>query len=215
MSQALEKRGIAKNKIKNITNWADGGEVFPIKIQKKSNDIVFQYFGNIGKLQGINLLLESLKNLNPEKVNFKFIGRGSLVNQVEIKTSNLKHVSIEKTGNKQNKNIILNECDIAIVSIDPKIVGLGVPSKTYYSLAAGKPLLVITPHNCEIAIMARELGVGIVVDTNPNKVARCIENIASGKILLPSPEYVRKIFEQNFSKEVAISNFIKQIENLE
>ena len=46
MSQALEKRGIAKNKIKNITNWADGGEVFPIKIQK-SNDIVFQYFGNI------------------------------------------------------------------------------------------------------------------------------------------------------------------------
>ena len=214
MSQALEKRGVSKNKIKNITNWADGEKVFPVKIQKKSNDIVFQYFGNIGKLQGINLLLESLKNLNPEKINFKFIGRGSLVNKVEKKTSHLKHVSIEKTGNKQNKNRILNECDVAIVSIDPKIVGLGVPSKTYYSLAAGKPLLVITPDDCEIAIMVKELGVGIVVDTNPNKVAQCIENIASGEILLPSPKYVRKIFEQNFSKEVAISNFIKQVETL-
>ena len=57
-------------------------------------------------------------------MNFKFIGRKFGRNQVEIKASNLKHVSIEKTGNKQNKNIILNECDIAIVLIDPKIVGL-------------------------------------------------------------------------------------------
>ena len=68
--------------------------------------------------------------------------------------------------------------------------------ETYYSLAAGKPL-VITPHNCEIAIMARELGVGIVVDTNPNKVARCIENIASGKFYF-KPRIRSKIFNKIF-----------------
>lgn len=44
---------------------------------------------------------------------------------------------------REEQNKILNYTDIALVTLSKGMYGLGVPSKTYNILAAGKPILFI------------------------------------------------------------------------
>ena len=55
---------------------------------------------------------------------------------------------------------MLSACDIAVVTLQDGMYGLGVPSKTYNILAAGRPILFFGPSNSEIELLVREKGVG-------------------------------------------------------
>ena len=54
------------------------------------------------------------------------------------------------------QNVFLNACDVAIVTLNEKMYGLGVPSKSYYSLASGHPILFIGNKQSEVAHMIQE-----------------------------------------------------------
>ena len=45
---------------------------------------------------------------------------------------------------------MLNQCDLALVTLNSAMYGLGVPSKTYNNMEAGKPVLFIGPEKSEI-----------------------------------------------------------------
>ncbi len=47
--------------------------------------------------------------------------------------------------------------------------GLGVPSKTYNLLTAGKPILFIGDPDSEISLMVKEYGIGWSIDVNKKK----------------------------------------------
>ena len=51
-------------------------------------------------------------------------------------------------------------CDIALVTLQDGMFGLGVPSKTYNILASGRPVLFLGPKGSEIDLLVREKGIG-------------------------------------------------------
>ena len=61
---------------------------------------------------------------------------------------------------------ILSECDIALVTLADGMYGLGVPSKSYNIMAAGKPILFIGNPKSEIARTIQEKDLGYVFDNN-------------------------------------------------
>ena len=60
----------------------------------------------------------------------------------------------------------MNNCDLAIVTLADGMYGLGVPSKSYNIMAAGKPILFIGDANSEIALTIKDFDIGYCYEAN-------------------------------------------------
>ena len=91
MQSVLDKRKINIKYMTVIQNWANTDEIHTqekdqnpiIKKLKWENFIVFGFFGNIGNLQGINNILETVKLVTHKEAAFLFIGTGNLTSNVQ------------------------------------------------------------------------------------------------------------------------------------
>lgn len=156
-----------ENKIKIIENWADIDQIYPLKkseyedIRLKSK-IVFQYAGNLGRVQGLMELLETIQKVDNNALVFQFVGEGAIKEKMVdfVRNNNLKNVYFGKGYNRDEQLGILNQSDVGFVSLASGMYGLGVPSKAYNILAAGKSILYIGEKNSEIDLLIKERNIG-------------------------------------------------------
>jgi len=172
-----------------IQNWVSVDDVEVIKrensaILKSLNwnkkFIVFQFFGNMGRCQDIENILAAIRLVEAKNARFIFIGKGSHSNLVidyinKHNPTNLIHFgSLDMMKKSQG----LAACDVAIVSLGKDMLGLGVPSKSYFTLAAGKPILAIMDFESEISLAVREHDLGWCCEPgNPESLAVIIDEI--------------------------------------
>ena len=156
-----------KPKIKVIENWADPN-ISADNEYVFDNKIVIQYAGNIGAVQGLEGLIHTIKKVKNPQVIFEFVGTGKLKEDLEkfSRDNQLKNIIFKPAYSRQDQNAILNRCSISIVSLSKGMFGLGVPSKSYNILAAGKPILYIGDKNSEIDLMIQENEVGFSFSSN-------------------------------------------------
>lgn len=73
-----------KPQIEIIENWGEVGSIYPISQDRTNTDfsiknkIIFQFAGNLGRVQGLMELLEIIKESKNEYLEFHFIGEGAL-----------------------------------------------------------------------------------------------------------------------------------------
>ena len=207
MKERLVDWGISQEKVEVVSNWADELELMPSdESLEKDDTIEFQFLGNIGPLQGIELLLEAIPLVESPRASFKFYGRGAyteLLNEFIATGAHGERVIFGGEVARTDRNNILNRCDVAIVSLDKRVTGLGVPSKTYFSLAVGKPLLVIAGADSEPVRLTKDLNLGwTFTDGSPQGLAKLIDTICYQWGEHPKPETIRRIFLEKFSKVV-------------
>jgi glycosyltransferase involved in cell wall biosynthesis len=103
----------------------------------------------------------------------------------------------------------LNACDVSIMALVPGMLGLGVPSRTYNLMAAGKPVIALVPEASETAKVVREEGIGWVVE--PGNVKKAIEAVLSAKEnrqqLLEMGMRGRQAAEQRYRPELILRQF--------
>lgn len=204
-----------------IPNWADENEIFPLARNELDffndnglkNHIVFQFFGNIGRVQGVKNLLNAISKVSAKNAAFVFIGGGALVPSVLkfIKENPEKNVRFLGPMPLHQKNEGLAMCDVAIVSLEAGMWGLGVPSKSYFSLAAGKPIVAVVDHGSEIGLMIEEFPIGWRCDPDsPDQLAKLIDDVCASrrKIAEMSP---REIFLKNYSEKVVLEKICKEL----
>lgn len=220
---------LLNNKINNLTktvfipNWASSKDVFPVERKAlaffKENDwerhVVFQFFGNIGRVQGINNLLDAVSLVTAKNAAFVFIGGGAMVPTVEnyIKNNISKNIKFYGPMPLNQKNEGLGLCDVAIVSLEVGMYGLGVPSKCYFSLAAGKPLLAVVDEQSEIGLMLSEYPVGWRCDPGcPKSLGLQIDRICASphEINLKTPQ---EVFRAHYSEDVALKKISDELKN--
>ena len=156
MKDVLEKKVLNSSenipKITIIENWAD---INGIKSQSMpQGKIVLEYAGNIGRVQGLDKVIEQL----PESVDFHIYGTGSM--EETLKKMNHPRVFFHGPYFRSQQNEVLAACHIALVTLQEGMYGLGVPSKTYNILASGRPILFFGPKNSEIDLLVREKRIG-------------------------------------------------------
>lgn len=135
-----------------IENWGDTEGIKPQDFPQ--DKIILQYAGNIGRVQGLDKVIGHLK----DDVEFHLYGTGAM--EESLKKIGHPNVFFHGPYFRSQQNDVLAACDIAVVTLQDGMYGLGVPSKTYNILASGRPVLFLGPTNSEIDLLVRETGIG-------------------------------------------------------
>lgn len=194
-----------------IENWADVVNIIPHKYESDSI-ITIEYAGNIGRGQGLQLFLNNFIQANNTALSFELYGTGAIEDILKqiVKERNLVNVHFHGAYFRSQQNQVLNACHLALVTLADGMYGLGVPSKSYNIMAAGKAILFIGDLNSEIALTIRENNIGFCFDPNDKKeLQKFLKNIDGSMIpeLETMGENARKLAVNNYSKEVILQKF--------
>lgn len=221
MKKVMKTKVMDHEKIVYISNWANAEELVPIPrkdveiLQGKGLEgkTVFQFFGNIGRVQGIENILSAIHLTKNESAAFIFIGGGVLISKVKdfIDSNPEKKILYIGSIPLERKNIGLSACDVALVTLEKGMLGLGVPSKSYFTMAANKPILAVMEEEAEISQVVRKHGIGWTCEPGkPRELALLFDSICEEGIdnIKVSP---RRVLEENFSERIAMASIIKLI----
>ena len=189
-----------------IENWADIDGIKPQPFPE--GRIMLQYAGNIGRVQGLDSLIELL----PKDVEFHLYGTGSMENK--LKEQKRENVYFHGPYFRSQQNEVLSACDIAVVSLQKGMYGLGVPSKTYNIMAAGRPVLFIGEEDSEIGLLAKEKQIGFVFNVDDAEgIKKFLAGISPEKrnVLMEMGHRARMVAEQEYAKDVILNKFIEAI----
>jgi glycosyltransferase involved in cell wall biosynthesis len=219
MIEVIKSKLRNRSKIILITNWADVEEVFPVEKEKTkminhlnlANKFVYQFAGNLGHAQGLDNILEAIKMIDNSNLHFLFIGAGAKEETIRdyIKNNSKGNVTLVGFQSRNDQNDFLNACDIAIVTLNEGMFGLGVPSKAYNIMASGKPIIIIADKNSEISLCVKEFNLGWVVEPNsPNTLkdifCKVYEDAVSNKTMTTNS---RQIAENYFAKNIILNKY--------
>ena len=152
MAEVVKNKAGRNSSVTVVENWADVEDITPIPFPEGS--IRLEYAGNLGRVQGLDKLLAEL----PEGVELHFYGTGAM----EEPLKEMKHPRSFFHGAyfRSQQKEVLGSCHASIVALADGMYGLGVPSKAYNIMAAGRPIIYFGPEDGEIGLMIRENGIG-------------------------------------------------------
>jgi glycosyltransferase involved in cell wall biosynthesis len=225
MQKLVDKKTDNMGRTRYIPNWVDLDDISvvskntyqPFYQMSFEDKVVFQFFGNMGVVQGLDILLAAIAKTNNTKAKFVFIGGGAGIDLVAefIKKNPFKDVELHPPVSFKDNNVVLNACDIAMVSLAPGMSGLAVPSKAYFSLAADKPIFVIGDLDAELDLLLEENeGIGWYCSSySIGDIAKMLDNICD----LDLSKYrnkPRSIIKNNYSYDSSISQYLKILNEL-
>jgi colanic acid biosynthesis glycosyl transferase WcaI len=168
MIKNLRLKKIEKSKIFLFPNWADMELIHPlsdsnpmrVELGIKSDTIVALYSGNMGKKQGIEILVKVAQILEPySHIKFIFCGEGSSLSRLKSMSFALSNVIFLPLQPVEKLNYLLNLADIHLLPQKKNVADLVMPSKLSGILASGKPVLATSKPGTEIAQAVRDHGV--------------------------------------------------------
>lgn len=205
-------------KIFIIENWADIDNILPTKVERNNilgidctNKIVLQYAGNIGRVQGLELLLECLLLSNNKDIHLALWGDGAVLPELKryANENNMQNVSFHGAYMRSQQNEILNACDISIITLSENMYGLGVPSKSYNIMAAGSAILFIGHPESEISLCVKDYNLGYTIDNNKEQLIEFLKNLKYSDInsIAEMKTASRMVAEKYYSQEAILSKF--------
>lgn len=153
MKDIIDKKTNRRVNCQIIENWGDF-ENIEVTPMPQSERIILQYAGNIGRVQGLEQVIESL----PDNIEFHIYGSGAM--EEKLKEYNKPNVHFHGPYTRNEQSDILGKCHISLVTLNDKMYGLGTPSKTYNILASGRPILYFGPRNSEIELLINDHKIG-------------------------------------------------------
>lgn len=217
MEDLMAKKIGDTEKITVVRNWVSDKDVYPIpRVESEiiirlgwQKRLVFQFFGNIGRVQDVENILAAIRMVKSPSAAFVFIGDGAAAASVRefVDSYEGSNVSFLGSIDQAKKNDGLAACDVAMITLKEGMLGLGVPSKAYFSMAADKPLLAVMESGAEVARMVEETGIGWVCKpSDPKALALMIDDICAQGI---NSMYgrSRKALQERYSEEAALEQF--------
>jgi glycosyltransferase involved in cell wall biosynthesis len=219
MKQLMVSKTCEKVKVVDvIPNWADD-LICPDNNFDKSNylkqdmenKIVLGFAGNIGRVQGIEEFITIFKkNTNPNLV-LTIIGDGAIKSKIEAMIEYDKISNILLLGSKpRNEQLqFLNACDIGLVTLKQGMKGLGVPSKTYNIMAAGKPILFIGDMDSEIDCYIKKYNCGWSFEWNEDGIIAFLNSLTIDNLSTIQNKGKQSVIicNQLFSKNIVLDKY--------
>jgi hypothetical protein len=203
-----------------VTNWSDPGKFTVINQKnKKEGKLVLQYAGNIGRNQGFEAILEAFRLSNNTQLIFNLRGTGALFSSIEnyISSNKIENINLGGGFSRNEENEILADCDIGIVCLSLGMLGLGVPSKSYHLLSAGKPILFIGEPESEISQLIKENGIGWSLDIrNRNEMIDFFTNLSfiDFDTIIKMGKKARLLAESEYNEPVILDLLQSKIESV-
>ncbi len=219
MKQVLEQkvaRFEKRPKVTIIENWADLDIVSPMELQSHPKSIVLEYAGNIGRVQGLQSMIEDIRNANNPNIDFHLWGTGAEENNLRNYVNGHKMTKVVFNGAylRSKQSEVINSCDLALVTLSEGMFGLGVPSKTYNIMAAGKAILFIGESDSEIALLVKEKQIGYVFEPGDcDGIVKFLSDLTPQKRVefAEMGKRARKVAETEYAKEIILNKYLEAI----
>ncbi len=217
MGSYLSRQGIDKDRIRVIHNWSDGAKIKPLPRGENplrdawglGRRFVVGYSGNLGRAHEFATVIEAAARLRlRDEIVFVFIGDGTKLNGLKQQAHDrgLNNVLFKPYQPTHALRCTLNLPDLHLVSLEPSLEGLIVPSKFYGVTAAGRPTLFIGDPDGEIPQILREENCGHTCAVGDVEgVKEVIEDLASNPGLCTRlGSNARSAFERRFERMIAL-----------
>lgn len=158
-----------------IHNWADAN-LAPIAVP--NDRFTVGYSGNLGRAHEFATILGAMQNL--AHVRFLFTGGGA---QLEaVKRAAGANAEFRPYAPREKLSESLSAADAHLVSLQPSLEGLIVPSKFYGVLAVARPVIFIGAEDGELARIIREHRCGVVIAPGDvDGLTRAIDGLAADR----------------------------------
>lgn len=233
MAAHLLEEGIEPSKVCTIPNWTDGEHIKPIAPAQNGVRKAFGlegrfavlYAGNLGRAHDVDTLLDAITVLQDQalsdpiaaQVMFVFVGGGIQHARLreEIGERGLRNVQIHPYQPTERLPETLGAADLHIVSLNPKLEGLVVPSKFYGIAAAGRPTLFVGAQDGEIANLLQKnaCGLSVLPGDAPGLAARVLELARDPQGCARMGQRARSAFEAHWSKKRALNRWVRLLED--
>lgn len=223
MQRLIADKVGSQERVRYVPNWVDENDVVPMQRSEskilrelgwdRDNKVVFQFFGNLGRLQGIDNILAAIRLIRHPNAAFLFIGSGAKADAVVEFVASFSSSTVAYLGplEQSQKSQGLAACDVALITLEKGMTGLGVPSKAYFSMAADKPLLAVMESESEIARTVGEHQIGwVCVPGNPAALAQLIDHICDQVQPVPLGRS-RDVFEHHYAEKVGLERFVREV----
>jgi glycosyltransferase involved in cell wall biosynthesis len=230
MAAYLEQQGIVPARIRVIANWADGALIAPVATAKNdlhkswalNNYFVVAYAGNLGRAHDVATIIEAMTLLHERAIDspaddvvrrimFVFVGGGVQHSRVEreVLQRQLTNVRMHPYQPRELLAETLGVADVHVVSLNPKLEGLIVPSKFYGIAAAGRPTLFIGASDGEIARLLDQTGCGFTVAPGDGKalIDRILQLATDPALCASMGGRARAAFEERWDKGRAMEQW--------
>ena len=210
--------------VASIPNWAELDVVSPAPRDENmllaelglSDKLVLLYAGNMGHPNDMESIIDSAESLRDrEDIHFIFLGTGVKRKWLEksVADRELSNVTVLDPRPRKEQNIFLNACDVALVSLVSKMVGVSMPSRTYNIMAVGKPILALAERESEVARVVEEDGIGWVVPPeDPEMLTKAILEIVEKRDQLAAMGVAaRKAALERYSLDTAIERYRQEL----
>lgn len=173
MKETIASHGCPKEKIDVVYNWADTDNLH--HVDRKDNALmdelgiskegfIVSYAGDIGLFQGWPVIVEAAKKVHEKEPSIRFviIGSGSYKPKLEeqVKSEDLNYITMYPLQPASRLSEIYSIGDLELVSIEPGLSKLALPSKTFVIMASGAALLSLVDQTSDIAkaIQSNDMG---------------------------------------------------------
>jgi colanic acid biosynthesis glycosyl transferase WcaI len=181
------------------------------------DDLLAVYSGNIGRKQGLDIILEAAARVKNPKIKFLICGDGAHRAALE------RHAAERKLSNVHFLPLLpeirfrelLTDADVCVISQQPGSGRCFFPSKLLKALAFSRPIFAVAEDSSELADAVREGGFGIVsAPERPEAVARDLERmIANGEALRAYARSGYK-FVKRFEQSTLLDAFARDLESV-
>lgn len=170
---------------------------------------VVAYSGNLGRAHDSATLTGAMRMLAGDpRIAFLIIGSGARVDEL-FREGGGEHVQLRPYQPRERLSESLSAGDVHIVSLQPQLEGLIVPSKIYGVMAVGRPVIYIGDPSSDLGRMVVDHQCGVAV--RPGDAARLAQTI---RHLADAPGEAeamgrrgRALFESRFAPALALAQW--------
>jgi glycosyltransferase involved in cell wall biosynthesis len=184
-------------------NWADAA-LHPIA-RDRDAPFTVAYSGNLGRAHEFGTMVDAMHAL-PE-VRFVITGGGAQLERVRAAAP--ANVVFQPYAPRERLSESLSAADAHLVTLQPSLEGLIVPSKFYGIIAVARPAIFIGARNGEIARSVIESGCGYVIEPRDTEaLVDAIRYLASHRVEADEMgKRGRALYESQFAPEIAFAEW--------
>ena len=207
-STIVTRYGISADKVQVIYNWgheelearSEEKNVFLKKYPRKPGEFRVVYAGNLGKMQNVELVLETAALMKDDAdVSFYIVGGG--VNEEKLKKfakeKELNNVVFVGMQPPEDVADLYAAADVNVIPLQKGLIYAALPSKTADCLIAGKPIITCVDKESQFARIMTSLG---FQNSNPQKADELRQYIVQSKDLIVD-SHSNRGWEEFFSRK--------------
>jgi colanic acid biosynthesis glycosyl transferase WcaI len=223
MVARLGGKGVAEANTCFLPNWVDVDFICPMtrpspyraELGIAEGRLVALYSGNMGKKQGIDLVIDAARALAADStvpLQFVLCGRGVEYDQLKQQAADLPNILWLPLQPYERLNELLNLADIHLLPQKATAADLVMPSKLPSMLASGRAVIATAEPDTEVARVMADCGEVVTPGSVEDFVMALRRLAADAAARAGYGEQGRRRAVEMFSREQILSRLLEQLE---